>query len=498
MTLNQITDEFFPMSAYLSGSAGKEYTYFDGAIHVDNLDSYYGIVKEMLFNPGFRKEDFERIRTDLIRSIQDSLYDDGFVAARAFDLSVFEDHPYSKPNAGMIDTLNALTVNDVKDFYEAKYTKQNIIVGLAGGVPESFVAEVMKDVQRLSSGPVDKEPVAAPPAKLTSNAIIIQQAATQATTVTFGYSLPVDLMTRGHPEYAALRIALRHYGDGSFTSRLMSEIRVKRGINYGNSAGLRFEGLALEVYIGAADTTESAHFATRMAMYELNKVIEDGLTQEDFEFVRNRWFNVLPVAVDTPAHVLSLAIEGHEYGFGDDYLSYMQGQLSNLTLADVNAAARKWLQDESVTYVFVTPNATDLKARLIDGTTSVPTYSTDVVPENVTAIDDIVKDYPLGLDASNVEITTADELFPGVSTWTAPIEQVANEQVGAPGQVAVGREGPTDEKELLDGDGFDLTSDSQSLGETNGETNSGVGALFSSYSALCGIVLSSLSILVWL
>lgn len=491
MTLEQITDEFFPMSGYLGGSAGKEYTYFDGAIHVDNLDRYYDIMKEMLFDPGFREEDFERIKTDLVRSIQDSLYDDGVVAARAFDLSIFEDHPYSKPNAGMVDTLNTLTLDDVKDFYATKYTKQNIILGLAGGLPEGFVAKVNRDLQRLPSGPVDKEPLAAPPAKLTSNAIIIEQEATQATTVTFGYSLPVDMMNRGHPEYAALRIALRYYGDGSFTSRLMSEIRVKRGINYGNSASLRFEGLAFQVNIGAADTAESAHFATRLAMYELNKVIEDGLTQEDFEFVRNRWFNVLPVAVDTPAHVLSLAIDGHEYGFGDDYLSYMQGQLSSLTLDEVNAAARKWLQDESVTYIFVTPDAADLRARLVDGTTSNVTYTTEVVPENVTAIDDIVKDYPLGLDTSSVEIMTAEQLFPG--TWSGAIEQVEVERV-RDGPPDVPPAGPPVEKESSNGGEFDVTSDSA----TPVETISGVAALFSSYNGLCGLILSSLFMLVWL
>lgn len=150
-------------------------------------------------------------------------------------------------------------------------------------------------------------------------------------------------------------------------------------------------------------------------MYELQKILNEGLDQEQFEFVKNSWFNSLPVAVDTPARVLDLAMQGFELGYGDDYLSYMMSELNKVTVDDVNQVAKKWLQDVNVTFIFVTPNPNELKERLINEVTSNVTYAAADLPDGVLVEDEIIKHYPLGFHPSNVRIVSASELFPGAS-----------------------------------------------------------------------------------
>ncbi|CAB9509548.1 Uncharacterized zinc protease [Seminavis robusta] len=412
MTYNQIQDLLFPMAASWESSTGKEYSYFSGTTHADNVDRYYDIISEMLLDPGFREDDFERIKTETIRSIEDEVYSDSSVGLRAFDGTIFESHPYEHNKHGNISSLENISLDDVKEFYSSWFTKSNLILGLAGGFSDQFVKKVHSDLQKLPEGsPPDKSFLEPPPARIASNAIIIQQEATQATTVTFGFSLPAGMMSRAHPDFPALVIALNHYGSGGFSSKLMSEIRVKRGINYGNNARLRYGGLAFQVNLGAMDTTEIAHFTTRLAMFELNKLISQGLTQLEYEFVRNSIVNVLPVAVDTPSKVLSLAMEGLEYGFGSDYLEFMLPALRNTSLVEVNAVAKKWLQDEAVSFVFVTPDAAEMHSRLINETESTISYDAEDVPVEVMFDDEVIKDYPLGLVPENVAIVSASDLF---------------------------------------------------------------------------------------
>lgn len=422
LTYEQIQDLLFPMASSWAGGSGKEYTYFYGTVHVDHLVPYYDIVSEMLLDPGFREEDFDRIKTEKIRAIEDAIYDDGTVRARAFDATIFEGHPFDHSNGGTIDSLKSITIDDVKEFYAAWFTKQSVILGMAGGFSRQFLTKVNRDLGTLPDGAVDKALLQAPATRPASSAVIIEQQATQATTVTFGFSLPAGHMSRGHPDYPALVVALNYFGSGGFSSKLMSEIRVKRGLNYGSNARLRFGGMALQVNLGAMDTTEIAHFATRLAMREINKLLTQGMDQEQFNFVRNSIVNQLPVAVDTPSKILSLAMEGHEYGFGDDYLGYMLPALRNTTVAQVNDVIKKWMQDESVTFVFVTPQAADLKARLMNETESTITYNAEEKPEEQLMDDEIIKDYPLGLMPNNIEIKTATDFFPGTGALAIEVQ----------------------------------------------------------------------------
>jgi zinc protease len=413
LTYAQIQDLLFPMAAQWSGVAAQEYTLFRGSVHLDNLDRFYDIVSDMLLDPGFREDDFTRVKTDLIRGIQDAAFSDASVQTRAFDSTVFENHPYEHFTYGTIASLDAITMEDVKDFYRTWFTTQNVIIGLAGGIYSQFESKVNSDLQKLPDGPVDKQLLAAPPRRNDIHAIIVEQEATEATTVMLGFSLPTDFMSRAHPDYAALTIALDHYGGSSFTSQLMSEIRVKRGINYGSYARLRHNGLAFQATLGAMGTTETAHFATRLAMFELDKLLTEGLTEEKYEYHLNGIVNEAPVAVAKPADVLSLAVEGQEYGFGTDYLGYFIPALQNTTADQVNNVVKKWLQADGILFVFVTANATDMYARLTNETESSMTYSSADTPADVLSADEVIKNYPLGLTPSNVEIISAAILFPG-------------------------------------------------------------------------------------
>ena len=73
MTYEQIQDAFYPMASDFDWQIDKEMTVFTGTTHRDNLDRYYSIISQMLLDPGFRQEDFTRLKTDAINFLKVSL-----------------------------------------------------------------------------------------------------------------------------------------------------------------------------------------------------------------------------------------------------------------------------------------------------------------------------------------------------------------------------------------------------------------------------------------
>src|SRR5690606_23510879 len=107
---------------------------FRGKVHKDNLENYYAVISEQLLNPGWRAEDFERIRTQLLNNVRTKLRgnnDEEFAKEALYERIYGADHPYGSYNGGHVTDIEALTLDDVKRFYASHYTPENLMLGLA-------------------------------------------------------------------------------------------------------------------------------------------------------------------------------------------------------------------------------------------------------------------------------------------------------------------------------------------------------------------------------
>src|SRR5262245_20427122 len=116
---DQIIEAMYPMAASLDWQADKEMTVFSRTTHVDNLERYYALIREMLLDPGFRQEDFTRLKTDAINYLKVSLRagNDEELAKEYLYNSIYSGLPYGHHNLGTVGALDKLTLDDVRDFY---------------------------------------------------------------------------------------------------------------------------------------------------------------------------------------------------------------------------------------------------------------------------------------------------------------------------------------------------------------------------------------------
>src|SRR5260370_16448862 len=157
-TYSEITDAMYPMATSFSWQVDKEMTVFSGTTHVDNLNKYYSLIREMLLDPGFREDDFPRLKEDTINYLKTSLRggnDEELGTEVLYTMIYPRAHPYGHQNMGAVSALEKMTLDDVRDFYKANYTRANLVIGLAGGYPTSFPKQVDSHLSKLPTGGID-------------------------------------------------------------------------------------------------------------------------------------------------------------------------------------------------------------------------------------------------------------------------------------------------------------------------------------------------------
>ncbi|HEV7842590.1 MAG TPA: insulinase family protein, partial [Pyrinomonadaceae bacterium] len=130
----KIVEAVYPMgvNAPLGWQIDKEMTVFAVTTHADNLDKHYALIREMLLDPGFRQEDFTRLKTDALSFLKLTLRNgnDEELGKEALYNMIYSNHPYGHHNMGAVGALERLTLADVQDFYKQHYAQANMVVGL--------------------------------------------------------------------------------------------------------------------------------------------------------------------------------------------------------------------------------------------------------------------------------------------------------------------------------------------------------------------------------
>jgi zinc protease len=421
--IDEIIRAFYPMAAGLSLSLDKEMAVFSGTIRRDHLESYYGLVRDMLLDPDFREADFARLKAFQIADIGNALAGDpdDFLGREILQRMLYRNHPYGHGEAGTAESAAGLTLNEAKAFYREHFVRGNIIIGLAGGYPLGFPERIASDFKALPAGFTPKIILPAPYRPRAAEFVIAERAA-PATDVTLGFPLAV---TKADKDYFALWIAGAHFGERHHgLSRLRRKIREERGLNAEDYAAIehpvpgrnRFPAPGsvrqqqyFSIRIGPVDNA-NRHFVIRQTLRELKSLVEDGLSEERFELVRAFVLNSIKLYAQTLDERLGWRMDSMAYGYGD-FLAEAQAILPKLKRADVNAAIRKYLDPDNVLIAVVTMDAAAFKAELVSDAPSPIRYTDPNRPREILDEDAVIAAYPLHVRSEAVRVVPVDEFF---------------------------------------------------------------------------------------
>lgn len=423
LAYDQIVEAMYPLATSFSWQVDKEMTVFSGTTHVDNLEKYYGLIRDMLLDPGFREDDFARLKTDAVNYLTVSLRqgnDEELGKEELYNI-IYAGHPYGHNNMGTVSALEKLTLDDVRAFYRANYTQGNLVIGLAGGYPSDFPSRVEADFTKLPAGTATPKRFNLPKVAPGMRIEIIKRE-TRATAISMGFPIPVN---RSHKDWPALALIASYLGQHrSSVSHLYQRLREARGLNYGDYAYVEYfpRGMfqftpdpnlgrstqIFQIWIRPVEPQNSL-FALRGALYEYDKLVREGMPQKDFEAIREfltKYSNVLTATQDAR---LGYALDSRYYGT-PDFNTYMRERLSKLTLSDVNRAIKQYLATNSMRVVVITKDADALRDAIIKGTPSPIKYNSPK-PDDILAEDKIIEKYRIDVRPDQVVVVPVDKVF---------------------------------------------------------------------------------------
>ncbi len=422
---DEILALLYPMAAGYDISVDREMTVLSGRSSTGDGEAFLQLLREALTQPAFDAADFERLRTEAVAGLEKSLRYalDEELGKAILQEALYRGSGYAHPIMGTVAGLKAITLDDVKQFWKTHYAMDQAVYGLAGGYSDELRAAFTATRTELPAPASALPPPAPNPAPTKGKKVVLVQKPGADASISFGHVIDVR---RGDPDFAALYLVASWLGEHrNSSSHLYQVIREARGLNYGDYAYVEaypqggFRQLppanvgrrkqAFEVWIRTLPN-DNAVFALRAALREVDKLIAQGLTQQQFELTRNFLKKyVLHYAAATQDRLL-WSLDDAFYGLPDAHLAKLRADLDALTLEQVNAAIKKHLRTTDLTIAISTGAADKLKGQLVSAAPTAPTYATPK-PDSVLAEDKDIAAYPLGISAADIQVLPVEGMF---------------------------------------------------------------------------------------
>jgi zinc protease len=426
MRIDEINKELYPIAGTFSNLVDKEMTTFTAVSHKENLDRFLGIVMPMLLTPGFREDDFQRLKDQQLNSLKQDLRNNNEEELGKEELQniVYNGTPYGHTVLGTVAGLQSITLDDVKKFIADNYKASNVVVGLSGDYPADLTKRLGDDLAALGAGP--EETALAGLAAFKGDApsgleVTIVKKETRATAISMGHPIPV---VRSSADFAALNVARAWLGEHRASSgRLMDRIREQRGLNYGDYAYIEFFNRPGQQFFPSANIArrsqlfeiwirpvvpENAQMAMRIALWETQNLIDNGMSEEDFRNTRDYLMKNVYLLTSNQNQRLGYALDSWWFGMGD-YAETMRAAYSKLTRDDVNRAIKKYLSAKNLHVVAITKDAEGLRNTLLADAPSSIKY--DAPKPALAEEDKTIGNYKLSIKPENVRIVSVEDVF---------------------------------------------------------------------------------------
>ena len=334
---------------HIASSTGIETFVIEVGGLKEEFDVGLGYLESLLKDPNFTEDTINKVKTTTIGGLSRKENDFDYIASNELKAVLFDGSVLSKPSSGTIQSVKSIELDDVKDFVEKNLVSSKLIVVLGGDIDLKVTKEkIAKIIASMNKGKVTKAP----------NYEVIKKAKTsvlkketEQAYVYFGS--PYNMRPGDEDNYKA-RIATFILGTGGFGSRLMEEIRVKRGLAY--SAYARVSITKSSSYMtGYLQTKiESMEEAKQTVKEVVAKFVKKGVTKEELEQTKKFLTGSEPLRVETMSQRLNRTFmeyyNGYELGHSEKEIE----KIKNIKLKDLNTFIKEHTEILDMSFAIVT------------------------------------------------------------------------------------------------------------------------------------------------
>lgn len=313
----------------------------------ENRDDVIELLRTTLLEPRFDQDAIERVRAQVISSLKSDEKDPNRLAGRNLAHTIYGDHPYATDGEGTIESVSALTREDLVQAHKGALALDRIYVGAVGDItPEELT--VLLD-RLLGDLPETGVPFPGPAdVTIEGGTTVINFETPQSVALFVQKGIPRD-----DPEFFEAYILNRILGGGGFESRLMAEVREKRGLTYGVYSFLVPKDLAA-VYMGSvASANDRIAEAIDVIQDEWARAAKDGVTEEELEAAKTYLTGAYPLRFEGNGQIAGILVGMQMEGLPIDYIATRNDKVNAVTIEKINDFARRFLDPEGLRFTVV-------------------------------------------------------------------------------------------------------------------------------------------------
>ena len=335
------------LAANFSFSAGRDDFSVSARMLSDNLEESVALLRLALTAPRFDPEPLSRVRGQILSSIRSDEADPNALASKAWFAAAFPDDPYGRPRDGTLETMAALTADDLRAAHARLLTRGGARVGVVGAIGAD-AAGAMVDAL-LGALPADPPAPLAPVTIAGAAGVTVIPFDAPQSTVIFGHEGPL----RDDPDFIPAYVMNHILGGGGFSSRLTTEVREKRGLAYSTYAYLAPLDRA-GLYMGGVGTAnERVAESLDVIRDEWRRMAEEGVSAEELRKAKQYLTGAWPLRFDGNAKIAAMLVGLQQDGFGPEYLDQRNGLVEAVTQEDIARVAARWLKPDALRFVVV-------------------------------------------------------------------------------------------------------------------------------------------------
>ncbi len=350
ITSDDIAERFDSIGARFSNSSLKDMALLslrsltDSKILDQSLETYMAVLQA----PTFPQRDFDRIKKQMLISLKAESQSPGTIANKLFYTNLFSNHAYGSSSSGTKKSIKALSIQDLKNFYAKYYVAKNAVIVMVGNLQLTQATKIAENISRgLAVG--EKATLLTDAKSYPTAKTISEQFPSSQTHIVMGN---IGLK-RGDKDYYALYVGNHILGGSGFSSRIVNEIREKRGLAYSSYSyfvPMRVNGPFI---IGMQTKNEQTQEALQILNEVLVKFITEGPTAAELEHSKLNIAGGFPLRIDSNKEIVEyLAMIGF-YGLPLDYLGTFVDNIKVLTLEQIKDAFQRRVDPEKLLTIIV-------------------------------------------------------------------------------------------------------------------------------------------------
>ena len=316
---------------------------FEGSLQTlsKNREQAFGLLKKVLTAPHFEKAAMERVRQQFLLSARNDEQDPETIASRAWMKLAFGDQLYARQSNGTPESIAAITPDDLRAMHKLLFSRKGLKVAVVGDIDAASLALALDEI---FGGLPDTEPPKAVSGVTVAKGPVVKiiDRDIPQSIIIFGH----EGILRNDPDFIPAFVMSQVLGGSGFASRLMTEVREKRGLTYGVGFGLSPMDHA-GLYVGSLGTrNEKAGEALAIVKETLKKMADEGPTQAELDDVKTFLTGSYALRFDTNDKIAGQLLGIQEEDLGIDYINKRNAMVEAITLDQVKAQAKRLIDSE--------------------------------------------------------------------------------------------------------------------------------------------------------